>query len=537
MPSRTSLEFTDLETELKYWHSGPDSKSDILTEFKKIPFWRWELSHKEHHELSISTNGSCCFNHKLGLPRKSLLQPEMGMFEYEHEIYDMLQNRDRIWIKKGRGLGATEFMLRYMAWLCLRDDEMKGAQMAIIVGPNEDLGIDMITRFKEKIGLQKYFKFNTDKSIIVINGCVISAYASNHTDTLRSPEAMKFIFLDEADFFKATEVKKVIDASEGYTAKSRPTIVMVSTPAMPGGFYDQSENDAKFSYHKLIILFDRGMPILKIPNKYGTIDWYATINAVIAEYGWEKIHYMTMPEREALGEKLNSELMEDTTELTIYRIIDIVIAALKSSFPREYNGQYGHGEGDLFGPEIIDAISEIDYPMSMQDGQKVLAVDPSYGKTEGASKFGIVGFEQLDGIIYVRYAEQIARASPVWMTEKVAKVYHEQGYHICLVDGSQTGFIGDIESGIEKLGVEPVNVSGVLFKDNLTDMCHIVPRRCREKKVMISPKFPALINQLKACPTDEKGHPDKKKLKFDLGDCFLMGVSYYGEGEIMFDKI
>jgi hypothetical protein len=39
-------------------------------------------------------------------------------------------------------------MLRYMAWLCLKDDKLKGSQMCIITGPREDLAITLIDRMK-----------------------------------------------------------------------------------------------------------------------------------------------------------------------------------------------------------------------------------------------------------------------------------------------------------------------------------------------------------------------------------------------------
>jgi hypothetical protein len=41
-----------------------------------------------------------------------------------------------LWILKATGLGVTEFMLRFMAWLCLRNDDYKNSQMVIVTGPN-----------------------------------------------------------------------------------------------------------------------------------------------------------------------------------------------------------------------------------------------------------------------------------------------------------------------------------------------------------------------------------------------------------------
>ena len=98
------------------------------------------------------------------------------MFDYEREIFSALTKpsylnsypqsnrsdikRDNVlfpfkvkhlWIKKATGLGVTEFMLRFMAWLCVRNDDYKGAQMVIGTGPNQELAIKLIKRMNERI--------------------------------------------------------------------------------------------------------------------------------------------------------------------------------------------------------------------------------------------------------------------------------------------------------------------------------------------------------------------------------------------------
>jgi late competence protein required for DNA uptake (superfamily II DNA/RNA helicase) len=39
-------------------------------------------------------------------------------------------------------------MLWFMAWLCLRDDNLSGSQMCIVTGPRIDLAIALIDRMK-----------------------------------------------------------------------------------------------------------------------------------------------------------------------------------------------------------------------------------------------------------------------------------------------------------------------------------------------------------------------------------------------------
>jgi hypothetical protein len=98
---------------------------------KGKPFWIWDL---QQHKLEDNrTNGDCCFNHIIGLPTKEGL--EKPMFDYEKILYDSLliphnQNplnyafkNKHLWVKKATGLGVTEFFVRLMAWLCLRNDD------------------------------------------------------------------------------------------------------------------------------------------------------------------------------------------------------------------------------------------------------------------------------------------------------------------------------------------------------------------------------------------------------------------------------
>ena len=47
-------------------------------------------------------------------------------------------------------------------------------------------------------------------------------------------------------------------------------------------------------------------------------------------------------------------------------------------------------------------------------------------------------------------------------------------------------------------------------------------RMVKEKQVVIHPAFTDLIADLKSVRYNSKGHPDKTKILFDLGDAFLM---------------
>jgi hypothetical protein len=81
---------------------------------------------------------------------------EKPIFDYRKLLYDSLfipnfQNllkksfkNKHLWVKKATGLGVTEFFLRLMAWLCMRDNSYRNSQMCIVTGPNIDIAIKFI---------------------------------------------------------------------------------------------------------------------------------------------------------------------------------------------------------------------------------------------------------------------------------------------------------------------------------------------------------------------------------------------------------
>ena len=115
----TFKELRKIVTPIKY--SQEQQTTLFSSRILNKPFWIWDI--KEHKAADILTNGYCCFNHIIGLPKKN--EEDRPFYDYEKLLFDTLQQHKHIWIKKATGLGITEFMLRYMAWLCLRNHELK----------------------------------------------------------------------------------------------------------------------------------------------------------------------------------------------------------------------------------------------------------------------------------------------------------------------------------------------------------------------------------------------------------------------------
>jgi hypothetical protein len=148
--------------------------------------------------------------------------------------------------KKATGLGISKFMLRFMAWLCLKDNALSGSQMCIVTGPRIDLAIALIDRMKRLFAAGKgLIAFDTKETVIELNNVKIEAFPSHHLDAMRGLPNISFILLDEADFFLPGQQADARDVSGRYIAKSNPYIIMVSTPNAPEGLFERIEKESE----------------------------------------------------------------------------------------------------------------------------------------------------------------------------------------------------------------------------------------------------------------------------------------------------
>ena len=173
----------------------------------------------------------------------------------------MLKSHKHLWIKKATGLGITEFMLRYMAWRCLKDDSLKGSQTCIVTGPRIDMAVGSIARLKTLFTERGLVTFDTKENVVVQNGVHIEAYPSHHLDAMRGIPNVSLILLDEADFFPPGQQQDARDVSERNIAKLNPWIVMVSTPNAPDGLFEKIEREPENTclYKRLFLDYTYGL--------------------------------------------------------------------------------------------------------------------------------------------------------------------------------------------------------------------------------------------------------------------------------------
>ena len=130
------MTFKDLKRRISL-EATVQQQSKLFERLHNKSFWIWD---QQQHKLEdIRTNGECCFNHIIGLPQKNGV--DKPLYDYEKIIFDSLitsqfdnkngnaksSNKKHLWIKKATGLGISEFILRFMTWLCLRDSSLSGS--------------------------------------------------------------------------------------------------------------------------------------------------------------------------------------------------------------------------------------------------------------------------------------------------------------------------------------------------------------------------------------------------------------------------
>ena len=251
------LTFKDLKLQISKLQSNNnrDNRLDIL---RNKPFWIW--GKEEHKERFIQTNGQCCLNHILQCPINQKTGLPNPMFDYEKMIYDTLQENKHLFILKSTGLGITEFFLRYIAWLCLKDDILKNSQVCIVTGPRIELAITLIDRLKKLFHNLNIYPENKE-TVLELNGVRIEAFPSHHLNTMRGLPNVSFILLDEGDYLPIGQQQEVRDVSERYIAKSNPYIVLVSTPNCPGSLFEriQKEPEETCIYKRLFLDYRYGL--------------------------------------------------------------------------------------------------------------------------------------------------------------------------------------------------------------------------------------------------------------------------------------
>lgn len=371
-----------------------NQQNSNFTDFLNKPFWINDPV--KHETIWHEQLGKCCFNHIIGLPKKN--GEDCEMFDYEQEIEKYIKSYKNIWLKKARGLGITEFMLRYLAFLCLSSNTYQGQRAHIITGPRIELAEEEIRRIKS-LFTSKYVLGQTAKDTLTLNGVTIQCFPSNAL-SMRGYDNVFWIMLDEADFFPPHQQLEARAVAEGYRIKSNPWIIMVSTPNKRGGIYETIEKqpEEEHGYKKLEYLYQRGIGKIYDPK----------------------------------------EIEQEQT---------------KGYFKREYMGLYDYDTGNFLPLHTLDLIEsngrkELDFDTIHYHTRKSLGIDIGYGSSNTA----FVVTEHIDGYIRCIYAKQFHRpVNEEMLRLAVNLIFHYQlnrwGNQV-YVDAANPGFIRSLKIAI-----------------------------------------------------------------------------------------
>jgi hypothetical protein len=434
------------------------------------------------------------------------------MFDYEKLLYDSVLVNDvsnhshsfkhkHLWVKKATGLGVTEFFLRLMAWLCMRNDDYQNSQMCIVTGPNIDIAIKLIKRMKTLFEPKLHVTFDSKETVLELNGCTIEAYPSNHIDAYRALENPKFILIDEGDFFRKREQEDVRHVSERYIAKSDPYIVMVSTPNAPDGLFERIEKESEDTclYKRLFLDYT---------------------------YGIGKI----------------------------YTVEEIEKAKASPSFEREYNLKYLGKIGNVFHTKDIEAAIEKGRKYNPDNfnpyysfTSRSMGIDPAYG----SSAFGIVVTQWVDNHIQILHAEEYHRPDYNEMLSVVYGLISKYQVDKIYIDGANPSFIKSLKIQIGEdaeydkvIARYKTEGCGNNDKDGWTRNMKIVPvnfnsehkamlGHCKmilendPRKIAINHVFDKLITSLRTA-VDADGTLDKESTSYnDIFDAFRLALKFY----------
>jgi Terminase RNaseH-like domain len=496
-----TIVFKDLQKLVS--HSQQENKSrELFQRLKDKPFWIWD---KQQHKLEdIKTDGDCCFNHIIGLPQKD--GNNKPLYDYEEIIFDSLitpngngsANNKHLWIKKATGLGISEFMLRFMAWFCLKDNALAGSQMCIVTGPRIDLAIALIDRMKRLFAGKGLITFDSKETVIELNNVKIEAFPSHHLDAMRGLSNVSFILLDEADFFPPGQQADARDVSERYIAKSNPYIVMVSTPNAPEGLFERIEKESEDTcLYKRIFL-----------------DYTSAIDKIYTQEEIEK-------------------------------------AKASPSFEREYNLKYLGKIGNVFHTKDIEAAIEKGRKYNPDNfnpyysfTSRSMGIDPAWG----SSAFGIVVTQWVDGVVQIMHAEEYHRPDYNEMLSLVYGLMSKYQVDSVYIDGANPSFIKSLKLQIgEEADYDKViaRYTSEGLGDSWNQYMKIIPVNFNKEhkamlghckmileseggRIAINPdRFDKLITSLRTA-VDNDGTLHKEATSYnDIFDAFRLALKFY----------
>lgn len=269
-----------MEEQLQSQSVDSPEMRNLINKCHNSPFYHWgKITHN-----TANLNSPCnCFNKIIGMPKKG--GKEYPLFDYEYMIFRALtepafintteeenkkfeqmkvdvelQSKSKresdgcahakylkerqntlIWpqkvkhiaVLKATGLGISELCIRFLAWLCLRNNDLQGSQMVIFTGPRLELAVTLVSRLKDLFRGHD-ITFTDKETVCNLNGVRIEAFPSHHADSARGLSNISAILVDEFSFIPDRETDNIMDIMLRNVPKSNPYLMAISTPRQQG---------------------------------------------------------------------------------------------------------------------------------------------------------------------------------------------------------------------------------------------------------------------------------------------------------------
>ena len=330
---------------------------------------------------------SCCFNHIIGLPVKNGI--EHPIYDYELEFIKVIETKQHTWCKKARGIGATEMLIRYLAWKALSSNELNGKSIFIIAGTREEFA-NTIKERMERLFVDRYRVVRDSKyTECYINNTWFKVFPSKRLKDVRGYVDVAYLFIDESDFFDPKEQSELNYVIKSYEEKSKGKIILVSTAGESGGLFETIENDPNSDFYKHYMLVNKGR-----------------------------------------GKIFDDAFLKKQKEKD------------PAFFQREYEGNYGAGMGNVFLSEEIDECVQKYTPTKINHACDIsMGIDIGFG----SSKFGICIIQLEDSILRVMYSKEYERASYEEMIQLVTKLRYQYRPDKIFCDSASPEFIKSVK--------------------------------------------------------------------------------------------
>lgn len=315
---------------LKGGNKTLQKEDNILDKLKGVPFFCGNLSR---------SCGEGCAWDVLGRPWKNGIQHPL--YPAQQIWTDILLNnipkvplwkQSHLCLLSSRGAGKSEVMLRIIAHLATRNNDLVGTEVVIATGNRIELGVALCGRLKAML---KYQVPDTKETQCIINDCKVNVYPAQHSQAIRGVERCSVAWSDEAGSYPIGQAREVRAIFEGFIAKSNPVIAFTGTPG--------HHNDLLFQMLE-----------------------------------------------EDDNESIYQRIKQDYTYSKLYSEEDIIRAKRSKSWAREMALSYGIGLGTMCNNAHIDrCIVYNPTPLDISSSIISIGIDPAYSGSADGSKFAI----------------------------------------------------------------------------------------------------------------------------------------------------